>query len=52
MDVCELHLLWKITNKVNSTLLVRFEKKADNYLALVQFACAVIVWGKCALVHK
>ena len=25
-------------------LLVRCEKKAVNYLALVQFACAIIVW--------
>ena len=27
-------------------LLVRYEKKATNYLALVQFACAVIVCSK------
>ncbi|MDE6589463.1 MAG: transposase, partial [Oscillospiraceae bacterium] len=27
-------------------LLVRFEKKASNYLALVHFACAVIAWRK------
>ena len=27
-------------------LLVRFEKKADNYLSLIHFACAVIVWRK------
>jgi len=33
-------------------LLVRFEKKADNYLALIHFAFAVIVWGKCIPVHK
>ena len=33
-------------------LLVRFEKKAANYLALIQFACAIIVWRKCILVHK
>ena len=32
-------------------LLVRYEKKADNYLALVQFACAVIVWRKFLPVH-
>lgn len=32
-------------------LLVRFEKKADNYLALIHFACAVIVWRKCISVH-
>ena len=33
-------------------LLVRFEKKADNYLALVQFACALIVWRKIISVHQ
>lgn len=33
-------------------LLVRFEKKSVNYLALVQFACAIIVWRKCISVHK
>ena len=33
-------------------LLVRFEKKADNYLALVQFACAIIVWRKLITVHQ
>ena len=27
-------------------LLVRYEKKANNYLALIHFACAVIVWRK------
>jgi len=32
-------------------LLVRFEKKACNYLALLHFACAVIVWRKCLPVH-
>lgn len=32
-------------------LLVRYEKKADNYLALVLFACAVIVWRKFLRVH-
>ncbi len=32
-------------------LLVRFEKKANNYLALLHFACAIIVWRKCLLVH-
>ena len=32
-------------------LLVRYEKKAANYLALVQFACAVIVWRKFLCVH-
>ena len=32
-------------------LLVRFEKKATNYLALVQFACAIIVWRKFLHVH-
>ncbi len=33
-------------------LLVRFEKKADLYLALIHFSCAVIVWRKCIFVHK
>jgi len=33
-------------------LLVRFEKKACNHLALVQFAFAVIVWRKFTIVHK
>ena len=32
-------------------LLVRFEKKAANYLALIQFACAVIVWRNLIRVH-
>ena len=32
-------------------LLVRFEKKAANYMALIQFACAVIVWRKLIPVH-
>lgn len=32
-------------------ILVRFEKKARNYLALVQFACALIVWRKIIRVH-
>ena len=32
-------------------LLVRFEKKAANYLALIHFACAVIVWCKLIPVH-
>ena len=32
-------------------LLVRYEKKAANYLSLVQFACAVIVWRKFLRVH-
>jgi len=32
-------------------LLVRFEKKADNYLGLLQFACALIVWRKIMRVH-
>ena len=32
-------------------LLVRYEKKAANYLTLVQFACAVIVWRKFLRVH-
>ena len=33
-------------------LLVRYEKKASNYLALVHFACAVIVWRKFIQVHQ
>lgn len=33
-------------------LLVRFEKRSDNYLALIHFACAVIVWRKCISVHQ
>ena len=32
-------------------LLVRYEKKAVNYIALLQFACAVIVWRKFIHVH-
>ena len=32
-------------------LLVRFEKKTSSYLALIQFACAVIVWRKFLRVH-
>ncbi|MEL7306232.1 MAG: IS5 family transposase [Myxococcota bacterium] len=30
-------------------LLVRWEKKADNYAALLHLACAVIVWRRCPL---
>ena len=33
-------------------LLVRFEKKAQNYLALIHFACAIIVWRKLIHVHR
>ena len=33
-------------------LLVRYEKKESNYLALIQFACAVIVWRKLIPVHQ
>ena len=33
-------------------LLVRFEKNAANYLALIHFACAVIVWRKFLPVHR
>ena len=33
-------------------LLVRFEKKAKNYLGLLYFACAIIVWRKIISVHK
>lgn len=32
-------------------LLVRFEKKAANYLGLLYFACAIIVWRKLIRVH-
>ncbi len=32
-------------------LLVRFEKKAANYLALIHFACAIIVWRRLFSVH-
>jgi transposase len=32
-------------------LLVRYEKKSRNYLALVEFACAVIVWRNVIPVH-
>ena len=33
-------------------LLIRYEKKAVNYMALLQFACAVIVWRKLIRVHR
>ena len=33
-------------------LLVRYEKKDINYLALIQFACAIIVWRKLIPVHQ
>ncbi len=33
-------------------LLVRFEKKAANYLALIQFACATIIWRNLIPVHR
>jgi hypothetical protein len=33
-------------------LLVRFEKKDSNYIALLSFAFAVIVWRKILPVHK
>jgi transposase len=32
-------------------LLVRHEKKADKYLALLHFACAIIVWRQIIPVH-
>jgi transposase len=32
-------------------LMVRYEKKSRNYLALVEFACAVIVWRNVIPVH-
>jgi transposase len=28
-------------------LLVRWEKKAQNYLAMLHFACAILTWNKC-----
>ena len=33
-------------------LLVRYEKKACNYLALLHLACAVIVWRQIIPVHS
>jgi len=33
-------------------LLVRFEKKVDNYIGLLAFAFATIVWRKIIIVHK
>ena len=33
-------------------LLVRFEKEDSNYIALLSFAFAVIVWRKILAVHK
>ncbi|MDR1858850.1 MAG: transposase, partial [Treponema sp.] len=32
-------------------LLVRYEKKDSNYLALLHFACAIIVWRQIIPVH-
>jgi hypothetical protein len=32
-------------------LFVRYEKKSRNYLALAEFACAVIVWRNVIPVH-
>jgi transposase len=32
-------------------LLVRYEKKAVNYQALVEFACAIIIWRNIIPVH-
>lgn len=28
-------------------LLIRWEKKARNYLAMLHFACAIITWNQC-----
>ena len=28
-------------------LLIRWEKKAQNYLAMLHFACALITWNQC-----
>ena len=33
-------------------LLVRYKKKTENYLALIEFACAIIVWRKLIPVHQ
>ena len=33
-------------------LLVRYEKKAVNYIAFLQFACTVIVWRKVIHIHR
>jgi len=33
-------------------LLVRYEKKIENYLGLLQFACAIITWRQIIWVHK
>jgi len=33
-------------------LLVRFEKKDSNYIALLSFAFSIIVWRKIIPVHK
>lgn len=33
-------------------LLIRWEKKDQNYMALLQFACAIIVWRKVIPVHQ
>ncbi len=33
-------------------LVVRYEKKARNYLALIHFACAIIFWRKISPVYK
>jgi transposase len=32
-------------------LMVRYEKKEGNYLALLQFACAIIIWRQIIPVH-
>ena len=32
-------------------LLIRYEKKDVNYLALLQFACAIIIWRQIIPVH-
>lgn len=33
-------------------LLVRFEKKTQNYLALIHFACSIIVWRRRLQIHR
>ena len=47
VGVLRSHTLFNRFRKV----LVRYEKKTSNYFALVQFACAVIVWRKFIRIH-
>jgi putative transposase len=32
-------------------ILVRWEKRADTYLAMLHFACALITWKACGLLR-